>query len=61
MVYTSYKQDFVNTRPRGRPPKIWTDKIRRDTGLHLLTAGSNAILVIEMVGEEEMLGEQRVS
>ena len=51
MVYTSYKQDFVNTRPRGRPPKIWTDKIRRDTGLHLLTAGSNAILVIEMVGE----------
>ena len=55
MVYTSCKQYFVNTRPRGRPPKIWRDKIRRDTGLPLLTTGSNAMLVIEMVGEEEVL------
>ena len=55
MVYTSCKQYFVNTRPGGRPPKIWRDKIRRDTGLPLLTTGSNAMLVIEMVGEEEVL------
>ena len=61
MVYTSYKQYFVNTRPRGRPPKIWPDKIRRDTGLPLLTARSNAMLVIEMVGEEEVLGEPRLN
>ena len=41
-VYTPYKKDFVNTRPRGRPPKRWTDIIRPDTVLPLLTAGRNA-------------------
>ena len=33
-----YKEDFTNKRPRGRPPKRWSDHIRYDTNLPLLTA-----------------------
>ena len=36
------RKDFLNTRPRGRKPKRWTDIMRRETGLPLLTAGRNA-------------------
>ncbi len=41
-VYQSYKQDFPQPRPRGRPPKRWTDHIRKDTKLPILTAEGNA-------------------
>ena len=41
MIYTTYKQDFVNPRTRGRPPKKWTDMVRQDTGL----------IVMKTVGE----------
>ena len=37
-VHMSYKEDFDGTRPKGRPPKRWSDQIREDTGLPLLTA-----------------------
>ena len=33
-----YRDDFKNKRPRGRPPKRWSDQIRFDTNLPLLTA-----------------------
>ena len=41
LVYQSFKQDFPNKRPRGRPPKRWSDHIRDDTRLPLLTAERN--------------------
>ena len=42
LVYQSYKQDFPQPRPRGRPPKRWIDHIRKDTKLPILTAERNA-------------------
>ena len=41
-VYQSCKQDFSHSRPRGRPPKRWTDLIKRNTSLPILTAERNA-------------------
>ena len=40
-VKISYKTDFTKKRPKGRPPKQWTDLVRADTGLPLLTAERN--------------------
>ena len=37
-VKKAYKLDFTNKRPRGRPPKRWSDHIRQDTNLPILTA-----------------------
>ena len=37
-VKKSYKSDFSQKRPKGRPPKRWSDLIRGNTGLPLLTA-----------------------
>jgi hypothetical protein len=37
-VNIAYKQDFDGKRPKGRPPKRWSDQLRLDTGLPLLTA-----------------------
>ena len=36
-VYRSYKQEFSGSRPRGRPPKRWSDQIRADLKMPLLT------------------------
>ncbi len=41
LVYQSYKQDFPQKRSKGRPPKRWSDQIRNDTRLPLLTAERN--------------------
>ena len=41
-VSKAYRQDFTNRRPRGRPAKRWTDQIKSDTGLPLLTAERRA-------------------
>ena len=35
LVYQSFKQDFPNKRPKGRPQKRWSDHIRDDTGERL--------------------------
>ena len=43
IVRQAYKQDFKGQRKRGRPLKRWSDKIRNDTGLLLLTAEWHAI------------------
>ena len=37
-VLKSYKNEFANKRPSGRPPKRWRDLVREDVGLPLLTA-----------------------
>ena len=37
-VSIAYKQDFLVKRSKGRPPKRWSDQLRNDTGLPLLTA-----------------------
>ena len=37
-VKKSYKNEFANKRPSGRPPKRWRDLVREDVGLPLLTA-----------------------
>ena len=42
LVYQAYNQDFPNPRPKGRPPKRWTDHIRCDTGLPVATAERRA-------------------
>ena len=36
-VSLAYKQEFQIQRPRGRPPKRWSDQIRADLNLPLLT------------------------
>ena len=41
-VHKAYKRDFKQRRPRGRPPKRWSDLIREDTGIPLLTAERRA-------------------
>ena len=41
LVYQSHKQDFSQKRSKGRPPKRWSDQIRKDTRLPLLTAERN--------------------
>ena len=41
LVYQSYKRDFSQKRPKGRSPKRWSDQIRNDTRLPLLTAERN--------------------
>jgi len=41
-INASYKQDFPNRRPVGRPPKRWTDNIREQCGIPLLTAERRA-------------------
>ena len=33
-----YKEEFNGKRPKGRPPKRWSDQIRLDTDVPLLTA-----------------------
>ena len=38
LVYQSFKQNFHQRRRRGRPPKRWSDNIKQDTNLPLLTA-----------------------
>ena len=37
-IYKAYKDNFVGPHPLGRPPKRWSDQIRTDTKLPLLTA-----------------------
>ena len=37
MINYSYKLDFKNPRPRGRPLKRWADGIRENSGIPLLT------------------------
>ena len=37
-IYKAYKGNFVGPRLLGRPPKRWSDQIRADTKLPLLTA-----------------------
>ena len=37
-LYKAYRGDFSKRRPKGRPPKRWSDQIRADTGLPLRTA-----------------------
>jgi len=41
-VYRSYKDCFPGKRKPGRPPKRWSDQIRQDMGLPLLTTERNA-------------------
>ena len=36
-VNITYKHDFDGKRPKGRPPKRWSDQLRSNTGLPLLT------------------------
>jgi len=36
-VYRSYKQEFDGNRPRGRPPKRWSDRVRAELNIPLLT------------------------
>ena len=36
-INASYRQDFIGSRRRGRPPKRWTDNIREDSALPLRT------------------------
>ena len=36
-VYRALKEDFPGKRPKGRPPKRWTDQVRKDTNMPLLT------------------------
>ena len=40
-INISYKQDFTNRRARGRPLKRWSDNIREQCGVPLLTAERN--------------------
>ena len=42
-IYRAYKDDFRGTRPAGRPAKRWSDQIRSDTNLPLLTAERNTM------------------
>ena len=37
-VRKAYKDDFNKKRTKGRPPKRWTDQIKNDVGIPLLTA-----------------------
>ncbi len=37
LINACCKHDFTNARPRGRPPKWWSDNIREQSGLPLLT------------------------
>ena len=41
-VYRAYKEEFHGKRPPGRPPKRWTDMIKRDMQIPLLTLERNA-------------------
>ena len=43
IVRRAYKQDFRGQWKRGRPLNKWSDQIRNDTGLPLLTAERHAI------------------
>ena len=43
IVSQAYKQDFKGHQKRGRTLKRWSDQIRNDTGLSLLTAERHAI------------------
>ena len=36
-VYRSYQESFPGKRPIGRPPKRWSDQIRKETGIPLKT------------------------
>ena len=42
-IYQSYKGSFTRVRPQGRPPSRWSDQIRADTNLPLLTAERNTM------------------
>ena len=37
MINASYKLNFKNTRPRGRPLNKWSDGIRENSGVPVLT------------------------
>ena len=37
MINASYKLNFTNPRPRGLPLKRWSDGIRENSGVPLLT------------------------
>ena len=50
IVRQAYKQDFNGQQKRGRPLKRWSDQIRNDTGLTLLTAEWHAINRTEQRG-----------
>ena len=54
-VNISYKNDFRNKRPQGRPPKRWTDQIKEDTSLPLLTAERNALQRGRWRGQSNMM------
>ena len=41
-VYRAYKDQFKGKRPTGRPPKRWTDEIRKEMQTPLLTLERNA-------------------
>ena len=41
-VYRAYKQEFNGNQPRGRPSKRWSDQIRDDLKVPLLTTERNA-------------------
>ena len=43
LVAKAYHEDFSNPRPKGRPSLRWSDQIRTDTGLPLLTAKRKAM------------------
>ena len=57
-VSLALRQDFPNPRPRGRPPKKWTDQIRKDTGLPLATAERRAA-DREGLAEVQLAGESK--
>ena len=50
IIRQAYKQDFKGQQKRGRPLKRWSDQIRNDTGLPLLTAERHAINRTEQRG-----------
>ena len=54
-VNISYKIDFRNTRPQGRPPKRWKDQIKDDTSLALATAERNALQRGHWLGKSNMM------
>ena len=50
IVRQGYKHDFNGQRKRGRPLKRWSDQIKNDTGLPLVTVERHAINRTEWKG-----------
>ena len=44
-VTNTYREDFSNQRPRGRPPKKWITQVREDTGLPIATAEHRTVVI----------------